>query len=275
MSSQHSAPRHIRPQIVFAVLLGVSVVVAAPFLAKAMLGGKKPAEPDSLPPVITTTTASETTTTETPTTTTTAAPATTTAAPSTPADDTFFRDTLFIGDSRGEGLQYYGRMTGADFFVHRGLSNYNLPQTTVSIDGIGNIGLTDLLKRKQYGKVYVMIGINELGYNFDTSIRRYTEQINEIRAAQPNAKIFICANLHVTAERSAKEESFNNPKMDRFNNAIKALADNTSIFYLDINEQFDDDQGALRADMSSDGIHILGKYYAEWGAWIREKSAQY
>ena len=275
MKGKHSARRRIKPQVLFALLLGLSVIVAAPFLIKGMFGGKTPAEPETGSPSVTTVATTTATTAATAATETTVSATAPTTAFANANDDTFFSDALFIGDSRGEGLQYYGRMTGCDFFVHRGLSNYNIPQTTVNIDGIGKIGLSDLLKRKQYGKVYIMVGINELGYHFDTSIRRYTEQLNEICTAQPHAKIFICSNLHVTAARSAKEENFNNTKMDRFNNAIKALADNSRIFYLDINEHFDDDSGALRADMSTDGIHILGKYYAEWGGWIREKSAQY
>ena len=40
--------------------------------------------------------------------------------------------------------------------------------------------------------------------------------------------------------------------------------------YLDVNQVFDDENGNLAAGYSSDGAHVLGKYYSVWVDWIRE-----
>ena len=41
-----------------------------------------------------------------------------------------------------------------------------------------------------------------------------------------------------------------------------------------INELFDDENGNLNADLSADGAHVLGKYYADWSDWILQKLQQ-
>ena len=209
----------------------------------------------------------DTTTTTTVTTTTTLATRTfTTAAPE------YFDNALFIGDSRTEGLRSYSGIKTADFFSDKGMSVYKIDKATVSVPSVGSTGLSDLLKKKTYGKIYVMLGINELGYNRTNTVKRYADLIERIHAAQPQATVFICANLHVSAKRSAGDKVVNNANIDDFNHRIAQLADNRTFFYIDINEKFDDENGNLRADLTSDGTHIYGKYYAEWATWLREKA---
>lgn len=38
--------------------------------------------------------------------------------------------------------------------------------------------------------------------------------------------------------------------------------------YINVNEIFEDAQGNLSKEYSTDGAHILGKYYADWIQWI-------
>lgn len=39
--------------------------------------------------------------------------------------------------------------------------------------------------------------------------------------------------------------------------------------YIDVNSLFDDENGNLSMAYSTDGAHILGKYYSVWVEWIR------
>ena len=70
--------------------------------------------------------------------------------------------------------------------------------------------------------------------------------------------------------KNPKENSpiFNNENINRFNEAIRLLADGQTSFYLDINERFDDEDGALSTEYTVDNAHVLGKYYANWVEWI-------
>lgn len=190
----------------------------------------------------------------------------------TSAPEGYFEDVLFIGDSRTVGLAEYGGLEGADFFATVGMSVYNLPKQRADVAGEKNIDIETLLSSHSYGKIYFMLGLNELGYNRQKTVDTYQAWLEYIRQMQPQAVLFIEANLHVTAKKSASDEECRNKDIDEFNNYTKELADNESIFYIDINELFDDDEGNLRADLTYDGVHILAKYYTDWGEWLRQKA---
>lgn len=194
------------------------------------------------------------------------------SVPSANTNTEFFNDALFIGDSRTVGLSEYGKIKGATFFANTGMSVYKILKTDVSVASVGKMRLDELLAKKSYGKIYIMLGINELGYNFNATMGKYEDMVNTIHRLNPNAKIYILANLHVTKNRSDSDKIFTNSNIDRFNEGIAQLADNTSIFYLDMNELYDDGAGNLRADYSGDGIHLRAKYYAEWGPWLQSHS---
>lgn len=183
-------------------------------------------------------------------------------------EPSYFDDALFIGDSRTVGISEYGTIKGADFFCNTGMSVYNVRKAEVSIPSMGKISLTGLLDSKSYGKIYIMLGINELGYSFKQTVRKYGELIDDIRTVQPNADIYIQANLHVTQKRSDSDKTFNNAAINRFNTAIAGFADNDTIFYIDVNELFDDENGNLDKAYSSDNTHPLAKYYAKWSDWL-------
>ena len=195
-------------------------------------------------------------------------------SPGEPGDITIsMNDTLFIGDSRTVGLSEYSGIDSADFFATVGMSVYNIHKKPVSVPNVGKLTLNELLSSKKYGKIYLMLGINEMGYDFDTTVAEYGKLIDFIRDKQPEAVIFVQANLHVTKSRSDTDNVINNPAINRFNDAISKFANGNDIFYLDANILFDDEGGNLSADKSQDNAHLYAKYYIDWGRWIMEQTA--
>ena len=181
----------------------------------------------------------------------------------------YFEDALFIGDSRTIGLQEYGSIEGATFFATTGMSVYNVWDESVNVASCGGkVTLDTLLNSRSFGKIYVMLGINELGYNRDKTVQTYQTLIESLQQRQEDAIIYILANLHVSEKRSSSDAIFNNDNLNGFNQQIAALADQKQIFYLDVNPLFDDVNGNLAQDYTSDDTHILGKYYIDWGTWL-------
>ena len=187
---------------------------------------------------------------------------------SNPNSNTSMADALFIGDSRTVGLMEYSGMDGADYFCTVGMSVYNIHKKPVSVPNVGKVTLTELLNGKKYGKIYIMLGVNEVGYKFSSTAEKYSELIEFIKDKQPNAVIFIQANLHVSKSRSDSDKVVNNIAINGLNTELSKLADGKSIFYLDANILFDDEAGGLSADKSEDSTHLYAKYYKEWGEWI-------
>lgn len=204
-------------------------------------------------------------------------PSTEPAEPDTPfvqGDASYFSDALFIGDSRTVGISEYGNLKNADYFATVGMTVYTVETESVSVPSVGKMTLDALLSAKEYGKIYIMLGINELGYDFDKTVQKYKDVVAYLREKQPETLIFIEANLHVTESRSETDPIFSNDAINRYNAAIAQLADNQFIFYIDINELFDDENGNLRQDYSSDNTHVLAKYYADWSDWLCSKTVQ-
>ena len=183
-------------------------------------------------------------------------------------NNTVTGNALFIGDSRTVGLMEYAKITDADFFCNVGMSVYNINKKPVSVPNVGKVTFTELINEKKYGKIYIMLGVNEVGYETKTTVSKYSELISLIMEKQPDATVFIEANLHVSKTRSDRDKAVNNAAIDKLNAELEKLADGKTIFYLDANTVFDDGTGNLSSDKTEDGTHLYAKYYAEWGRWI-------
>ena len=184
----------------------------------------------------------------------------------------YFEDALFIGDSRTVGLSEYGNIEGATFFATTGMSVYNITTEKVSVPGMGKPTFDTLMTSKKYGKIYVMLGINELGYKMSATVKKYGELIEKIKSYQPQAILFIEANLHVSQSRSDSDPVFNNTNINTLNQEISQFADQKTVFYIDVNPLFDDENGNLAAKYTADNSHILGKYYSNWREWLCTKA---
>lgn len=184
------------------------------------------------------------------------------------ADISYFDDALFIGDSRTVGLYEYGGLGNAEVLANSGMSIYKIYKQEFKLRSGETVTLEEALQMRKFGKVYIMLGINELGYSFDQTVERFGEAIARIRQLQPDAIIFIQANLHVSKEKSDQSDIVNNENINRYNEAISQFADGEQIFYLDANPMYDDKDGALSTQFSTDHAHILGKYYVGWADYI-------
>ncbi len=190
----------------------------------------------------------------------------------TTAPDGYFDDALFIGDSRMVGIDMMQTIDGATFFTTVGLSLTGAMTTSADVDGVGTTTLPALLQSRQFGKIYVMLGINDIGGSIDALKQTYSNLIDSLRTAQPDAIIYIMSNLHVSATQDSRGTAVNNTNLNNLNDYTKTLADGETVFYLECNELFDDANGTLASDITSDGIHPDGSAYKKWGEWIMQNA---
>ena len=124
------------------------------------------------------------------------------------------------------------------------------------------------LSGKHYGKIYLMLGINELGTGTAESwAAQYKVLLDEVRELQPDAIIFLQAIFHTTQEKS-DATFFKNSTIDARNAELQKLADNETVFYIDCNPVFDDSTGALTPEYSGDGVHVKAAYYPMWRDYL-------
>ena len=117
-----------------------------------------------------------------------------------------------------------------------------------------------------------MLGINDIGGSVEALKQTYSNLIDKIRDFQPDAIIYIMSNLHVSATQDSRGTAVNNANLNNLNDYTKTLADGKTIFYIDINELFDDENGNLRADASGDSTHVYAKYDLDWCDWLCTKA---
>ena len=177
----------------------------------------------------------------------------------------YFDNALFIGDSRTVGIKEYGDFKNSDFFCDQGLSAYKINDAKIN-----GVTFDSAIDAKQYGKVYVMLGINEVGMDHEYVLTAYRAIIEKIKVHQPDAIIYIQGNLHVSS--FAEDGVINNAGIDDLNKGMASLADNKRVFYIDINELYDDEYGYFNSGYTTDGVHPLAMYYTQWCEWLCTKT---
>lgn len=129
----------------------------------------------------------------------------TTAPPK--ADNAYFDDAVFIGDSRTEGLMLYGGLSNAAFYTHKGLMVNTIFTKEAVKDGDQKITIMKALEKHKFRKVYVMLGVNELGWVYEqVFIQRYGELVDELKRLQPDAVIYIQSIMPVSPVQVAERQ---------------------------------------------------------------------
>lgn len=189
----------------------------------------------------------------------------------------YFNDAAFLGDSRTLGISDYAGLDGADFYCDSGMTIFKLlGEDGVTYQKTGHkVDLNQVLQQKHYRKIYMMLGMNELGYgNTEMYLKQYREVVEQIREWQPDAIIYIMANLHVSEAKNNPETEFNNININDKNAASALLANGKDIFYLDCNPLFTDKDGFLNADLTFDGVHLYAQHYDVWRQFLMEHGVE-
>ena len=195
-----------------------------------------------------------------------------TEPPKPPKPENPFEDALFIGDSRTVGIGKYSGIKDAEFFASTGMTVFNVFKEEVKVGDRDKCTLEHLLLTNEYDRIYLTLGINELGSSQERIMEYYAQVVQRLRELQPRAYIHLQANLHVAKKRSDTDKTYNNDNINRLNESIAALADDKWVFYLDPNPVFDDADGAMTAGYTWDDIHLLGKHYVLWTDWLKENT---
>ncbi len=205
-----------------------------------------------------------------------AAPADT-SAPDSPfrtVDESYFADALFIGDARVDGLRLYAPFDGADYFCTTEMTLTDCMDVKVEVEGRGETTLPQLLSHRHYGKIYISLGINEMGYDLDYLVNQFDTVYETLREAQPDAIIYIMANLHVTKSYAEAEAIFQSDRVDELNRRFGEYADGLHSYYIDENEIFDDSEGYLVSSYTEDETLLSGKYYKLWADFLCRSAAK-
>ena len=197
-------------------------------------------------------------------------------APATEAVDMeYFSDALFIGDSRTDGLQLYSGVKGADFYSYKGLTVFETDsRKIVDLNGTSYSVVEALEKGPQYAKIYISLGVNELGYFDDQAFHdTFASFLQKVKQYQPDAVIYLENLVPVNPDKcKANNQPYyvNNDRVADYNAIYPKLAEEERVVFLDVASALSDENGILPADATVDGVHFTKDYYKTWLAFLME-----
>lgn len=182
------------------------------------------------------------------------------------ADD--FSDAAFIGNSVMQTFCQYGYSEAADTFCRVGLSVSSVYDKPATGD---TKPIMERLSEKQYKRLYLFFGLNELGYSSDTAFKsRYKTLVEDIKNIQPNARVYL--QLLTPVSQKVNDENKYNQNMERieyYNSQITELCQEMNLRCLDICTLLKADDGFLKSGLSSDGIHMGNEGCKIWADYIK------
>lgn len=183
----------------------------------------------------------------------------------------FGNNVAFIGDSRTQAFLMYAGLKDVQDYTNIGLMvDTALTKKFITNDNGEKITILEDLATKNIDTIYIMLGINELGWIYnDIFIKDYENLIDKILEVKPNCEIIVQSIIPVTKTKSEGDNIYNNDKITEYNNLIKDMANRKEIKYIDLCTVLADKSGNLPKEASTDGIHLNKEYCQKWLKYLK------
>lgn len=191
-------------------------------------------------------------------------------------EDTYFDGAVFLGDSRTEGLFLYSGLKTGYFYTAVGATVESVfSKKNFETESGEKVPLLDAVAEQDCDKIYIMLGINELGWSkVKTFHDQYAELIDRVREDHPEAKIVLQSIPPVSAKQEAKKTYVNNARISDYNEVIRTLAEEKECYFLDVAACLSDGNGLLPKDLNFDGIHLNPAGCKVWLNYLRTHSLE-
>ena len=195
-------------------------------------------------------------------------------------DNSYFADAAFVGDSRTDGFMLYSGVGCGKNLTSNGLSIFKLAEKKVMTIGGEQYTLLEALALEEYGKVYLSLGVNELGLKNDNGFyESYCEAIDAIRLVQPGAVIYIQGLIPLNEgqieEANGNKYNLTNDHLRVYNDLMRRAAEEKQVVFLDLYAEFVDENGALPEDVSRDGVHLYKEACQRWLEYLKTHTVDF
>ncbi len=178
----------------------------------------------------------------------------------------FGSNVAFIGDSRTQAFLMYTGLKEVRDYTNIGL----MVDTAITKKFITNskgekITILEDLKNRDIDTIYIMLGVNELGWVYSSIfIDKYEELIDKIREEKPNCEIIVQSIIPVTKKKSDSDKIYNNTRITEYNTLIKEMTSRKNVKFIDLTSALTNADGNLPEEASPDGIHLNKQYCLKW-----------
>ena len=192
-------------------------------------------------------------------------------------DESYFDDALFIGDSRTQGFILYSGLANTTAYAGKGLAVNKISTDAVVTENGQDYTVSQALENHsgEFKKVYLMFGVNELGWSYPEKFKEsYQQVVEEVKTTQPDATIYVQSILPVSKEKSNSSDVYNMERVNLFNGLLQEMAEEEGVIYLDVASSVTDSEGYLPEDASTDGVHLNKAYCQIWLQYLEEHTAE-
>lgn len=191
----------------------------------------------------------------------------------------YFDDAVFIGDSVSMSLMYYNMSTScfgkATFLTSGSLSAGNAlwsldnPKSVHPTFQGQKLYLSDAVAMSGKKKVYLMLGVNELGYTgAQGGIDSLLKLVDTILAKTPDAMFYMQSVTPLSYDRG----SLNMEVVNEYNALLSELCRQRGWYFIDVASVFKNEKGYLIPEYCSDlndmGIHFNNDACKIWADYL-------
>ncbi len=199
----------------------------------------------------------------------------------------YFDDAVFVGDSVSMSLQFYcasSKALGKATFLCAGsLSPLNAHwevsnESKHPIYKGEKLPVEEAVKKSGAKKVYIMLGINSLAFDFDDCVKDMTDLIWKIVEKSPDAEIIVQSVTPMTKTSPIYKPSLNNNVIYKYNAKMLEICNKYGWYYINVAQAVSDSSGYLRDEYCSDpkdmGIHFNFEADKAWIEYLKTHAPQ-
>ncbi len=183
----------------------------------------------------------------------------------------WFDDSAMIGHSLLEGFEGFAEVySNIHYFTATGLSAAGaLSYSKFDLPDGGTGTLTDGLGQRQFSKLYIMLGVNEISSSSKSFQANMEDLVDTIREYQGEDVPIYIISLTPTTKKKSDSSAFNLENTNRLNGVLQQLCEDKQCYYLDLFSCFADENGYLPGEKSTDGVHFKAAQYQIMAQYIQ------
>ena len=167
------------------------------------------------------------------------------------------KDIVMLGNSLTDGGEFN------ELLNNRHVKNRGIVGDIVQ----GLIDRIDPIIKGQPKKLFIMTGVNDISHDVsaDSIARAMEKLIVMVKQGSPRTKIYLQSLLPFNNDvREWKLLKGRDHVVVEANALLEQVARRQGVTWINLYPLFVDDQGRLRADLTNDGLHLMGKGYLIW-----------
>ena len=167
------------------------------------------------------------------------------------------KDIVMLGNSLTDGCEF-NELLGNRHIKNRGIVGDIIQ---------GLIDRIDPIIKGQPKKLFIMSGVNDISHDVsaDSIARAMEKLIVIVKQGSPRTKIYLQSLLPFNNDvREWKLLKGRDHVVVEANRLLEQVARRQGVTWINLYPLFADENGRLRADLTNDGLHLMGKGYLIW-----------